>query len=266
MIIKTISTAVLSASLIIAMHGASLAQSERNKVGAVRAETGEPAVISDLAAVDSFGKNVKFFGSAVTGTVLIFTACDPATINDVLGGPLGADDRCFVAAPYPNFTTFDVRDIGRVTLPANTPKTVLYRLANHSINYQLFNATGTLNAGATFRYQPYMTIESTALNDPRAIDPTTGLPMNGKLDLTVGGLRSVNRTMNVGERDNEFLSYSRGDNAGLTKDFFIANYNLPPDIVDNLFNRQITIRLNLRVTTRLVNQAILSYGIRLLGN
>ncbi|MEP6924606.1 MAG: hypothetical protein ABI954_09080, partial [Pyrinomonadaceae bacterium] len=176
------------------------------------------------------------------------------------------DDRCFVAAPYPNLTSFDVRDIGRVTIPANTTKTVLYRLANHSINYQLFNTTGTQNASATFRYQPYMTIESMALNDPRAIDPATGLPMNGKLDISVGGSRSVNRTMNTGERDNEFFSYSRGDNNGLTKRFFIENYNLPPDIVDNLFRRQITIRLNLRGSTRLVDQAILSYGIRLLGN
>jgi hypothetical protein len=237
------------------------AQNENVKLSEVRTELSALGV-----ATDSFGKNVKFFGAPISGVVLIYTACDPVSVETILGRPLGANDRCVVAAPYPNLTSFDVRDIGRVTLPANTVKTVLYRLANHSLNYQLFNTTGTQNASATFRYQPYMTIESAALNDPRAIDPTTGLPLNGRLDISVGGNRTVTRTMNVGERDNQFFSYSRGDNDGLTKSFFRENYNLPPDIVNNLFNGQITIRLNMRGTVRLVDQGILSYGIRLLGN
>lgn len=248
-------------ALLITTPQAALAQNDNIKLSEIRAELSELSV-----AADSFGKNVKFFGAPVSGVVLIDTACDPKSVEMILGGPLGPDDRCVVVAPYPNLTTFDVRDIGRITLPANTVKTVLYRLANHSLNYQLFNTTGTQNANATFRYQPYVTIESQALNDPRAIDPATGLPLNGRLDISVGGSRTVSRTMFAGERDNQFFSYSRGDNNGLTKSFFRENYNLPPDIVNNLFNGQITIRLNMRGTVRLVNQGILSYGIRLLGN
>src|ERR1700755_538822 len=36
---------------------------------------------ADVGEADSFGKNVKFLGTANAGLVIIYTSCDPAVLN-----------------------------------------------------------------------------------------------------------------------------------------------------------------------------------------
>src|SRR5689334_13169236 len=45
--------------------------------------------VTDVGEPDSFGKNAKFLGTAATGTVYIYSSCDPAVLLTDLGLTLG---------------------------------------------------------------------------------------------------------------------------------------------------------------------------------
>src|SRR5437868_6597809 len=71
----------------------------------------------------TFGANFKFAGLIQTGQVYLASDCTPDPNN-----PLGPDDRCVLLAPCPAPTTFDLRDIGRIALPGNTAKNMLFTI------------------------------------------------------------------------------------------------------------------------------------------
>ncbi len=216
-------------------------------------------LVEGLGDPDSFGANMKFAGLANSGSVLLDPACEFPP-----GEELGPDDRCVLLAPAPAQTIFDVRDIGRITLPANTSKDLLFMMQTNWQNYQLFNTTGVPQSSAVFRYDPYVTIESEAFNDPRALDPVTGNPLNGKVDVS-GSATIVDRSLARDERIRQGLNYSRSSVNSLSKTYW-REYGLPEDLIQKLFRGRITIRLNVRGRARLVSDGVMQYSIRFFGN
>ena len=119
--------------------------------------------------------------------------------------PSDQDNQCVQLSPPPAQTSFDVRHIGRVTLPANTAKNIIYPIPNFSLAYEFLNATGVPQLSAPFDFVPYLTIESEAVNDPRAVDDQ-GMPLYGRLDhVLLGDFHVANRSLGVGERQHEYL-------------------------------------------------------------
>lgn len=210
---------------------------------------------------ESFGHTTRLLVSTGTGFLILDPACDPDEI-----GPLGPDDRCVVLAPAPATTDFDEPDMGRLTLPGNSAKNLLLQIVSPLFNYQFLNQTGVPQGSAVFQFVPYLTIESEALKDPRAVDPLTNLPYNGKLVLNIGGQRNVNRSLAVNERIREQLNYSRAAVGGLSKSLFKANHGLPEDIINRMFRQQMTVRLGIRGRARLVSDGFMNFGLRLMGN
>lgn len=222
------------------------------------------ATVSDVGEPDSFDKGAKFMGIAASGIMYVYSSCDPAILLADLELVLGPDDRC-LAAPNPAVTaTATFNDIARINLPARANRNILYVINNHSINWDFSNSgLGIINGQMS--YSPRITIESDALNDPAAIDPFTGLPMNGSYTTTGNGSKFINMLLQPGTFNNYVESYTRANTIGFSRQFF-ANLGLPASVINNLFNRPMTIRLGGRISVRGVGFGQFAYSARFLGN
>lgn len=245
---------------------------EIKKEAANVASIASPADFNDTA---SFGKNAKFLGSLYAGTVYVYRSCDPQILLDELGLVLAADDHCLVhnsVTPLGATSVFD--PVWQITIPKNTVDNVIYPMLNNHVGYDAFPSSvgppigdnGYLAGFALFRFSPVVTIESAALNDPLAINPTTGLPMNGSFTTTLPGTRF--RSFIV--RDDDFITdndaYASVSGRGLSRTYFAA-LGLPQSVIDNLFKKSMTLKFGIRAdVSGPVQQAFYSYTFRLLGN
>jgi hypothetical protein len=242
---------------------------EMKKESANVANIASPADFNDTA---SFGKNAKFLGSLYAGTLYVYRSCDPQILLDELQLTLAADDHCIVhnsATPMATTSVFD--PVWQITIPANSVDNVIYPMLNNQVGYDAFaNTSSTGNgfgAGFAFtRFSPVVTIESMALNDPAAINPTTGLPMNGSFTATLPGTRV--RSFLV--RDDDFISdndgYASVGGRGFSRTYFAA-LGLPTSVINNLFKKSMTLKFGIRADVNgPVQQAFYSYTFRLLGN
>lgn len=219
---------------------------------------------SDVGEPDSFEKNARFMGIAASGIMYVYYSCDPAILSADLGLVLGPDDRC-LAAPNPAvIASATFTDTARINMPAKANKNIVYVLNNHSINWEFANLGATQIFGQ-MNYSPRITIESDALNDPAAIDPTTGLPMNGSYTTTGNGTKFSSMILAPGASFTNVESYTRANTIGFSRQFF-ANLGLPQSVINDLFNKPMTIRLGGRISVRGVSFGQFAYSARFLGN
>jgi CGNR zinc finger len=141
-----------------------------------RAAAAQNAQVSpaDVGDADSFGRNVHFLGLAFTGVTQLQGDCSSPFFT-------GPDDRCFVPNAAPAASLFDVRDVGRMKLPAKSTNSLLCHSLTSQPLWHFSNATAN-TGNAQFRYLVFVTIENEVLNDPNLIDPTTGQPFGGVLE------------------------------------------------------------------------------------
>ncbi len=206
----------------------------------------------------SFDKNVKFFGVAATGVVFIDSDCS------LILPDLGPDDRCLQITDTAVLTDITYNDIGRITFPAKSAKNIVYAITNH--NTSVFSRNGTAaNSTGLFNYFPSFTLESDALNDPAAIDPATGNPMNGSYTTGGVGSRTSQKTLAPTFIELDNLSYTRANTLGFSRRFWEA-LGLPPSVVDNIYKKPLTIKLNMRIRARFVEFGTFNYGVRFLAN
>jgi hypothetical protein len=237
-----------------------LAQKQINEPYGRKIEAaGSGVTDADVGEAASFGQNAKFFGVAAAGFVVVSTTCDPADI-----GLLGPDDRCLLVTDPTVTTVGTFNDIGRIKIPGKKADNIIYMIANHTVASFAINS-GSLPASSFFSYSPGITIESDALLDPAAIDPNTGLPMNGSFTTTGLGSKSNNRLLQPGEFENETQSYSRANTLGFSRSFFAA-LGLPANVINNLYTKPMTIKLNVTVRVRRVEDATILYSGRFLAN
>lgn len=214
----------------------------------------------DVGDSASFNKNAKFFGVALTGLVIVYVSCDPLD----LGFELGPDDRC-IAVTDPSVTT-DVRfnDIGRISFPAKKADNIIYMLSSHFLFHSFTNTSATAARGL-FSYTPSITIESVALQDPAAINPATGLPMNGSYTTGLSSASTIEKQLAPGYFESQTNNYSRAATGGLSRRFW-ADLGLPQSVINEIYEKPMTIRFNIRVRVRRVDYAQAVLGIRFLAN
>lgn len=220
--------------------------------------------VAAVGEPDSFGRNVKFLGTAATGTVYVYRSCDPQILLDELELVLGADDRCLAhtVGGAPSSATFN--DLGRITLPGRSADNVIYFVLNNTVSHDFQNnfANGLF---VSFSYIPRLTIESAALNDPAAVDPTTGQPLNGVLTVSAFGSKSFFKTLPANEFEFYDDRYSSAATRGFARSYF-ADLGLPQSVINNLYRQPLTIRLGMRVSARGVSLGQYFYAMRLTGN
>jgi hypothetical protein len=220
--------------------------------------------VADVGEPDSFGKNVKFLGTASTGVVFVYRSCDPAILLAELELVLGADDRC-LAQPFGAGTvSATFTDLGRITIPGRSVDNVVYFVLNNTAGSETQNTFA--NGIPVFSsYIPRITIESAALNDPAALDPNTGQPLNGVLTVSAFGTKIFNKTVPANDFEFFYDSYSSAATRGFARSYF-ADLGLPQTVINNLYRQPMTIRLGMRVATRNVSFGQYFYAMRLTGN
>jgi hypothetical protein len=217
----------------------------------------------NIGDAESFGKNVKFLGNASTGAVYVYRSCDPAILLAELDLTLAPEDRCVAhTGGATTAATFD--DLGSITLPGKSADNLIYYLINSTVanNYENFTPVPLFTS---FTYAPRLTIESAALNDPAAVDPSTGLPLNGVLTLSANAGRFETRTIQPNASESYVDTSTRAASRGLSRSLF-ADLGLPPQVIDKLYRQPMTIKFGMRVTVRNVFFGQYFYAVRLMGN
>lgn len=213
---------------------------------------------------DSFGKNVVFLGSLYAGTLYVYHSCDPAVLLAEVGLVLAPDDKCVthsVASPMATTEVFD--PVWEITIPGKTVKNVIYPMLNNGVGFDSFSSTGS---GVTMFYVPRITIESDALNDPAAINPNTGLPMNGSFTTSLAGNRLQSFSIAAGDFISDYENYASVAGRGLSRSYFEA-LGLPPHVINQLFKKDMKLKFGIRARfIGPVDFAQAFYTFRLLGN
>lgn len=235
---------------------------ESKSKGAVNTES--LLSVTDVGEPDSFGKNAKFLGTAATGTVYVYSSCDPAVLLTDLGLTLGPDDRCLALPTLGQSAVATFNDIGRINIPKNSVDNTIYFIQTNLVNYDLTNPNAN-QIFSNFSYSPSYTIESAALNDPAAIDPNTGLPMNGSFTTGVGASRVAAKTYPVNAFETISESFSSSATRGFARGYF-ADLGLPQNVINQIYKKPMTIKLNLRIRGNFFTFGQFAYSVRFLGN
>jgi len=223
---------------------------------------GAPPSADDVGDAGSFGHAALYMG-ADSGFVTLASVCDPEP--PPVPPETANDSQCFTLNPAPASTHFEADDILRIKLPKKATRTIIYPALNFFINYQLHNTTGIDQPQGIFAYTATLSIESDALLDPSIIDPSTGLPANGKLINQFSYAYRDDRSMENGDRHRQRMTLVRVGNAGINKAQLIAQ-GLSPAVVDNLFNSPMTIRMSISGDAKLLTDATITGNMRLFGD
>lgn len=219
--------------------------------------------VEEVGEPDSFGRNAKFLGIAASGGTIVYTSCDPAVLLNDLGVTLGADDRCLAVTNPALTTAATFTDMARITIPGRSVSDIIYTVNNHTITWDFTNELAS-NIFGQMSYSPRITIESVALNDPAAIDPATGLPMNGSFTTTGNGTKFLTRTLTPGFFESNVDTYTRANTTGFSRQYF-RDLGLPETVINRLYRNPITIRLGMRVLVRGITSGQFVYTARFLG-
>jgi hypothetical protein len=251
------------------LREAQMEAAEMKKGAANIASLANPTDFNDTA---SFGRNVKFLGSLYAGSLYVYRSCDPQILLDELQLTLAPDDHCIVhnsTTPMATTTVFD--PVWQITIPANTVDNVIYPMLNNTIGFDATPSAAPFDNGygpgfASIRFSPVVTIESIALNDPAAVDPVTGVPLNGAYTATLSGTRVKGFIVGVDDFFSENDSYASVAGRGLSRTYF-ASLGLPQSVINNLYKKSMTLKFGIRADVNgPVQQAFFSYTFRLLGN
>lgn len=245
-----------------AIHASAVRHTQVATGTGAAASTSASPTAADVGDADTFGRNVVYDGLINSGTISMSTDCTP-----VPGDPApGPDDHCITLNPAPAITSFDLPDIGRMTLPAKSSHNILCHWLTPIVIYSLYNGTGAPATGR-ITLSPYLKVESDVLSDPSLIDLTTGLPFNGSLETGFAASYQSSHTLQPGEVDTERFSESRTCIAGtISRQGLIQGYGLTNAQVDKFFSKPMTLRLGLRGSAALVNFSSLIYAVRIMGD
>ena len=227
-----------------------------------------PPTVGDVGDVDSFQKNARFLGAA-SGFLTLSPSCTPTPPPATSPSPSPANtDQCYNLDPTPgNLTVFSAPNIARINLPGGAAHDVIYPVLTFFTNYQLQNPTAAQVPNARFLYSATLTIYSAVLNDPTIIDPNTGLPAGGALTFVFSPDRfEVDRSLEGNERARTRLDYTRAANAGIEKAALISAGTLTQHQADDLFNKPMTVRMDVTGQARYVTDANVTFNMRLFGD
>jgi len=224
------------------------------KAGKITAAAVTQAEVGDA---DSFGRNVKWLG-LVAGSISLQTDCTPP-----MGSP--PNPNCITVGPAPNLTSFNVANLGSITLPGKSSRSLLCHWQTPIVYYFASNNTGapqSLQLSAT----PVYRIESEVLNDPGLINPGTGLPYGGVIQT---GLTAIikSHTLGAGEFETELDTGTRMCIASIiSKHSLINAYGLSPAQANEFFKKPITITLGISGQSRMIESASIYFGTRFVGD
>ncbi len=226
-----------------------------------------PPTVGDVGDVDSFGKNAHFLGAA-SGFLTVAASC-PASTPATSPSPSPANTtQCATIDPVPgNTTVITAPNICRINLPSGAAKDVIYPVLTFFTDYELQNPNAAQVPNGKFLYSATLTIYSAVLNDPSIIDPVTTMPAGGALTFVFSPDRfDVDRSLEANERARMHQDYTRAGNAGISKANLVSAGTLTQHQADDLFNKPMTVRMDVTGQVRYVTNASVTFNMRLFGD
>lgn len=209
----------------------------------------------DVGDSDSFGRNLRWLGLADMAVELTDTC--PGTDPDA---------GCQVLNPAPAFTSFAFEDLGHITLPGKSTQSLLCYWFSPVLTVRYANPTAS-PVLARFRYSPTLTIENPVLATPGLIDPTTGLPFNGKLLTGLTSSEMFEVPLAPGVAFTERTRDSAVCIAGfISRKSLADNYGLSDAQIKEFFKKPTTVRMNISGNAQYVESASLYFGLRIIGD
>ncbi len=226
---------------------------------------GANPTVDDVGDADSFGNNAIYLGAESGFITLQTDPCPAPTPGPSPSTNPANGDQCFQIADTIVTTPFDAENSARINLPKNATKTIIYPVLNFFYTYNMNNTTGG-SAQARFQFTANISIVSDVLNDPTCIDPNTSAPCGGKLTFQFSPNRVFDdRHLDAGETAQVRLTLTRAGNAGISKAGLVGQ-GLPSALVDKLFNKPMTLQLNVVGTAKNVDFASVTGNMRLFGD
>ena len=149
-------------------------------------------------------------------------------------------------------------ETGSVTIPGKTLEN--FFLVDVYLRQRYFYRNDGQNFFRAFTF-PVIEIESVALNNLN--DPVTGLPLNGKLRITLNGLHlDAGKTLVAGERGND----SRGNKDSFLFSAELFDVNFGPGTAKEVFKNDLTIRLKVENTVQGLSHFVVGTFTRVFGD
>ena len=210
----------------------------------------------DVGDADSFGRNVTYLGIAQSISV---TLADDCTGTDPLV------ERCTLQNPAPAPTTVIENDLAVINLPAEGDEDADVFHA-HAVDLRRLGELHRRQQTARFNANALITIENPVLADPALIDPATGLPFNGVLEialLTWSHIQSMPDNATETERSMQTRSCIAGI---ISRRVLVDDYGLTDAQAKEFFKKAMTLRFGARITAAMSQYTNYFYGIRLYGD
>lgn len=214
------------------------------------------AAALDVGDADSFGRPMRWLGVVGSETVTIDGDC---TSQD-------PEQLCLQIDPDTHSGSGEYRDIGSITLPAGSTHSQICHWLSPTMTAYFANYTGLDNRNARFTVFPTVTFENAVLNNPALVDPNTGEPLAGKVEVGVPAI-SIDMVLDNGEGTNARNTATRTCTGGLlSKKTLTEYYGLSPRQVRDFYNSPTTVRLNMRILASYVQQGYITYVVRFVGD
>ena len=169
---------------------------------------------------------------------------------------------CVELPPQPQTLTFEKNDVLSVVIPKKSMRNILAKVPRFGPALFLQNNSSSYDVG-WFWVHLTTTMESPAFLDPRAVDPDTGEPLNGKLRLHLSG-RGVTTSLGPWAPFTDYIIFTRHGYVG--RSFLRDTMKLPEDLVDAFFDNDITVRVNIHGTAKLAINSSVYISILFEGN
>jgi len=210
---------------------------------------------ADVGDTDSFGRDLHWLGVSDM-TVELSGDCSAAD----------PDTACQTLAPAPALTSFSFEDLGHINLPEKAANSLLCYWLSPVLNVNYGNPTAA-SVLARLNINPTLTVENPLLATPGLIDPTTGLPFDGKLLTGMTSSQRLAMPLPAGLHFSERKRDSAVCIAGfLTRKALIETYGLSAEQAKDFFKQPTTVRLNLSGSAQYIDAASLYFGFRIIGD
>lgn len=203
------------------------------------------------------GAPVRWLGVLRAATVRLDVGCS--------GTP--ASERCINLNPVPGqISSFSLDELGALQLPAGAARSLVCEWVTPRLSYTMSNLSASVQS-AFFRVSPVLVIESDALRDPGLLEPGTGRPYGGRMQVPLESPLQDRRSLSPGERISSQSTHGYSCTEGvLDREALIARRGFSAAQADALFAAPMRLSLSLQGSVRYVDSASLSYGLRFLGD
>lgn len=212
----------------------------------------------DVGDADSFGRPVRWMGFASTPGINVRDSCVPR--------PEETPSLCMESSTGQEYREAEFRDLAQITLPARSTHSLLCHWLTPSVAGILQNSSGIDNGQAELVAMPSITIENEVLNDPTILDPVTGLPYNGKMEV-YANTSMISAPLDTGEQTFQLASSTRTCISGyLNRRELVSSWGLTDAQALEFFNKPMTLRLHILVAVRMVLDGQVAMSVRFVGD